>query len=140
MKIVAGFALAVLVVGCGGAQPLPGKQDKRNEILSLWTQIRGWRGEAKMNLDPPTQMIAVVGRLNVKDVKQKTCREGQNEPQQCSDICSIADNICDNAERICTLAEELGKQDDFAQEKCSSAKASCKEAKQRCCGCSETPL
>jgi hypothetical protein len=93
-----------------------------------------------MNLDPPTQMIAVVGKLDVKDVKQKTCREGQNEPQQCSDICSIADNICDNAERICTIAEELGKQDDFAQEKCSSAKASCKEAKQRCCGCSEQPL
>ncbi|CAN5901976.1 hypothetical protein BH11MYX2_BH11MYX2_21860 [soil metagenome] len=140
MKVAAGIALAVLV-GCGGAQPLPnGQQTKRDEILSLWTQVRGWRGEAKMNLDPPTQLIAVVGKLNVRDVKSKTCREGQNEPAQCSDICSIADNICDNAERICTLAEELGKQDDFAQEKCSSAKASCKEAKQRCCGCSEQPL
>ena len=146
MKVLAGLclggAIGLLggaVISCVGPQKPPQDPNlvRRIEISNLWTQVRQWRSEAKMNLDPPQSMLQWTRDKTVRDVKQKTCREGQPEPTTCSDICSIADNICDNAERICTIADELGKQDDFAQEKCSSAKASCREAKQRCCGCSE---
>lgn len=136
--VVAGLTLGGMIAGivaCGGTQG-PKGFDKRNEISNLWTQIRGWRHEAKMDLDPPAQMIQVVGAKTVRDAA-KVCKESQKEPPSCSDICSIADAICDNAEAICGLADELGKNDMFAQEKCTSAKASCREAKQRCCGCSD---
>ncbi|MBA3456248.1 MAG: hypothetical protein H0T42_24320 [Deltaproteobacteria bacterium] len=136
--ILAGLALGVTfagVVACGGAQQTKGF-DKRNEISNLWTQIRGWRHEAKMDLDPPATFISVVRSQSARDAA-RVCKAHVTEPATCSDICSIADAICDNAEAICGLADELGKNDSFAQEKCTSAKASCREAKQRCCGCSD---
>ena len=140
---VAGIALGATlasIVACGGAKSTPGF-DKRTEIANLWTQIRGWRHEAKMDLDPPAQLMQVLRSKSVGDAA-RVCKADQKESAKCSDICSIADAICDNAEAICGLADELGKNDSFGQEKCTSAKASCREAKQRCCGCSdgaETP-
>jgi hypothetical protein len=142
VKIIAGLAAGALigaVIACGGNTPGPNDPGLplRVEVANLWTQIRQWRSEAHMELDPPNQLIAWVNNKTVGDVKRKVCREGQTEVPACNDICSIADNICDNAERICQIADQLGKSDDFAQEKCTSAKASCREAKQNCCGCTE---
>ena len=141
MKTTAGLSAGLLlgaVIACGGAQkPDDTGAALRVEVANLWTQIRQWRSEARMNLDPPNQLIAWVGNRSVGDVKRKVCREGQTEAPVCNDVCSIADNICDNAERICQIADQLGKDDDFAQDKCTSAKASCREAKQNCCGCTE---
>lgn len=137
--VIAGIALGATiasVVACGGVPSVKGF-DKRNEISNLWTQIRGWRHEAKMDLDPSTQLMQVLRGKSVGDAKM-VCKANQTESPACSDICSIADAICDNAERICELADDLGKGDSFGQEKCTSAKASCREAKQRCCGCSDT--
>ncbi len=133
----AGIAIGL---ACGGApQNKTWKHhlDVSNEITALWTQIRQWRSEAKLELEPPASMMQFIRNKSVGDIRTKTCAPDHAVPTTCNDICSIADNICDNAERICQLADELGKDDDYAQQKCTSAKASCKEAKQRCCGCSE---
>jgi hypothetical protein len=132
-------ALLVVSSGCPGPSKGPSaseiRMQKQNEITALWTQIRGWRREAKMEVDPSPILIGAPPK-SVSDAK-RVCPEAHPVPTECTDVCSIAENICDNAERICQLADELGKQDDFAQGKCTSSKASCREAKQRCCGCSD---
>jgi hypothetical protein len=131
-------AVFVAAVACGGAQKNRGWEERlvqHNQIANLWTQIRGWRHEAKMDLDPPAQLVQYLRGKTVRDAA-KVCKGDKKESATCSDICSLADAICDNAESICGIADELGPADAFAQEKCTSAKASCREAKQRCCGCS----
>lgn len=134
------LALALLVLAaCPGAQKGPSaaevRMQKQNQITALWTQIRDWRREGGMEVDPPQILIAQPPKT-VSDAK-RVCPDAHKVPATCNDICSLADAICDNAEAICGLADELGKGDDFAQGKCTSAKASCREAKQRCCGCSD---
>ncbi len=135
------LVLALLVAtACGGKQDTSDWKrhlDVSNEITALWTQIRQWRSEAKLELDPAPSLMQFVRGKSVGDLKTRTCPVDHAVPQTCNDVCSIADNICDNAERICELAEQLGKDDTYGQQKCTSAKASCREAKQRCCGCSE---
>ncbi len=129
----------VLLAGCPGPAKGPSTSEiriqKQNQITALWTQIRGFRHEAGMDLDPSPMLISQPPKT-VMDAK-RVCPDNHKVPATCNDICSLADAICDNAEAICGLADELGKQDDFAQGKCTSSKASCREAKQRCCGCSD---
>jgi hypothetical protein len=132
-------ALLVVLSACPGAPKGPSaseqRMQKQNQITALWTQIRDWRREAGMDVDPSPILISQPPKT-VSDAK-RVCPESHKVPATCNDICSLADAICDNAEAICGLADDLGKQDDFAQGKCTSAKASCREAKQRCCGCSD---
>lgn len=124
---------------CGGRQK-PDTVGPRNEITALWTQIRDWRREAGMQVDPRREDVIAVAPMSVHDV-QRVCTANHEVPQSCGDVCSLADAICDNAEQICILAEELGKADTWAQDKCSSAKASCRDAKKKCCAkCSESEL
>src|SRR5207244_8379582 len=106
--------------------------DKRNEITALWAQIRDWRRDARLPLDPSQQNLIESRALTVPEIK-RSCPDGHQVPATCNDVCNLADDICDNAERICQIADELGPQDDYAHDKCASAKASCREAKQRCC-------
>ena len=132
--VALGAAIAA-IAACGGAQhgPPDDRMQKLNEITTLWAQIRGWRREAHMELDPaPLTMSQWRGRTVPEAAR--VCPESIRVPPRCDDVCSIGDAICDNAERICTLADELGNEH-LAQEKCTSAKASCREAKQRCCTC-----
>jgi hypothetical protein len=132
VALLAAFALS----SCGGAQPPDdGKRDKRNEIAILWAQIRDWRREAHMPLDPPHVFEIQLARTPVKDAK-RVCADDHEVPKTCDDVCNLSDAICDNAETICKIAGELGADDTFAQDKCTSAKASCREAQQRCCDCS----
>jgi hypothetical protein len=130
-------ALLAFVVACGGAQaPIDWtwKLEKENEITALWTQIRDWRREAKLDLDPArTDVFAVRGAT--VDVAKRVCVAAREVPAACNELCDLSTAICDNAETICSIADELGKQDTFAQDKCMSAKASCREAKQKCCNC-----
>lgn len=140
--VAAGFALALVIVACMGS-PKPAKPNGRIEaitqITALWTQIREWRREAGMKVDPSPQTMLEMRDRSLKEA-QRVCPDTYPITKQCEDICSLADAICDNAEAICDLADQLGKDDHQAQEKCTSAKASCKEAKQRCCTkCSEEP-
>ena len=134
-------ASVLLLAACPGTQKGPSagevRMQKQNQITALWTQIRDWRREGGMDVDPSPVLIAQPPKT-VSDAK-RVCPDAHKVPATCNDICSLADAICDNAEAICGLADELGKQDDFAQGKCTSAKASCREAKQRCCGCSDKP-
>lgn len=135
----AALAALVLLAGCPSPQKGPSvgevRMQKENQITALWTQIRDWRREAGMDVEPSPVLIAQPP-VTVNDAK-RACPDNHKVPASCNDICSLADAICDNAESICGLADELGKGDDFAQGKCTSAKASCREAKQRCCGCSD---
>ncbi|HSD86742.1 MAG TPA: hypothetical protein VLB44_04480 [Kofleriaceae bacterium] len=140
MRTALPTALLVMFVAfaaCGPKQPPEGPR-KQNEISALWTQIRDWRREAGLDVEPRPSDVNSVAPMTVKQVQQ-VCPDNHPVPATCSDVCSLADAICDNAEQICILAGELGKQDTWAQDKCSSAKASCREAKRKCCGkCSES--
>ena len=133
------FVLALVVVAaCGGSQQpfdWDGKLQKENLITNLWTQIREWRHEMHMELDPTPGDVFQLRNRSVPEAK-RVCPEDHEVPPKCVDTCELAGHICDNAESICKLADELGKGDEYAQDKCTSAKASCREAKQRCCNCS----
>jgi hypothetical protein len=142
LGLVLGLGLAT-IIGCGPPPPpgppgVPKNWPQYNEITALWTQIRDWRHQAHMELDPPAQALLMLRDKSVRDA-ERVCPDGHQVPATCGDVCNLADDICDNAERICEIADQLGKQDDFAQQKCTSAKASCREAKQRCCECSGGP-
>ena len=134
--IAVALVAAVALSSCSGA-PVDDhvNQDKRTQIAILWAQIRDWRREAHMPLDPPHAFELQLARTPVKEAK-RVCAENHEVPKTCDDVCNLSDAICDNAETICKLADELGKDDTFAQDKCTSAKASCRDAKQRCCECS----
>ncbi|MGN6107896.1 MAG: hypothetical protein ACTHU0_22500 [Kofleriaceae bacterium] len=138
--LVCGLAIAVLVVACATSRAPTDldwrrRQQKMNEVIALWVQIRDWRREARMELDPsPADLLQWRGGT-VTDAA-RACPVGHRVPETCSEVCILGDHICDNAEAICGIADELGKSDP-AQEKCASAKASCREAKRRCCTCSE---
>ena len=137
--LIASAIALVAMNACGGRQNPQANQDKRETIIALWTQIRDFRHQAHMDLDPSPMTLNQIRFKSVKDA-EKVCVENHNVPAKCDEVCSLADAICDNAESICTIADELGKDDDFAQGKCTDAKASCHEAKQKCCGCSsESP-
>jgi hypothetical protein len=139
--VALGLAIAI-VVACGGRQkPAPDWSTKlrmENQITALWTQIRDWRREARLNTEPRSTDLFEVRALSVPEAKA-VCRAAHRVPAACEDICGLSTAICDNAEAICDLADQLGKQDDYAQEKCASGKASCREAKQKCCNCSAKP-
>ena len=141
MKAYAWAVCAMLVVAAclqrGNREPTPEwqvRQQKMNEITTLWAQIRGWRHDAHMDLDPPPALLFEWRAKPFVEAK-RVCPDGHAVPKSCGEICLLAEDICDNAERICIVADELGKTDQPAQEKCTSAKASCREAKQRCCNC-----
>jgi hypothetical protein len=134
----AGFVIGLAIaIGLACGPRKPPNTIKQNEITALWTQIREWRREAKLPVEPrPEDVPGWVGKT-VEQAKL-VCPDGHPVPTTCGDVCSLAENICDNAESICILASELGAEDTWAQDKCTSAKASCRDAKKLCCKCSET--
>lgn len=135
MRSAVAFAALVAVAGCGGRQTPPASHE---DIAVLWAQIREWRHEAGMQLDPRAELLVSVEKGKVAD-QRAVCVSTHVVPPACNQVCGLSDAICDNAERICDLADKLGKDDSYAQDKCTDAKASCREAKQLCCGCSTKP-
>ncbi|MBP6838855.1 MAG: hypothetical protein KBG28_16920 [Kofleriaceae bacterium] len=130
-------ALALAPLACSKTSPAPSwqlAQSRRDEIMALWIQVRDWRREAGMNVDPTPVLIQSMRDKSVS-AAQRVCPD-RVPPPACTDICDLGDAICDNAENICAISVELGN-DAWSAEKCASAKASCKEAKQRCCACSQ---
>lgn len=125
------LTLAVVIAAACSHTPPP-RGPKTDEITALWTQIRQWRREAKMPVDPRREDV-LAAPPTIK-AAEAVCRVS-DMPATCGEVCSLADAICDNAEQICILAEELG--DDWSRDKCNSAKASCRDAKKRCCQCSD---
>jgi hypothetical protein len=140
--IAIGLLLAVAIWACAAPAPVTTPNDRYNLLTqqtALWTQIRDWRREAGLRVDPPAELLQEFRGRSLKEA-QRVCPDTHPITKTCEDICSLADAICDNAEAICDIAAKLGKDDHQAQEKCTSAKASCREAKQRCCTkCSEEP-
>ncbi len=135
------LALLVAIAACGGASPpvdWTWKLQKENQITALWTQIRGWRHDAHMDLEPTRPDVMAVSGQPLS-LARNVCTAEHEVPKTCEDICDLSTAICDNAESICGIAAELGADDSWAQDKCASAKASCREAKQRCCNCSKAP-
>jgi hypothetical protein len=131
LALLLGLAIGI-AAACGGA---PKRTDHRpDEITALWTQIRDWRREAGLPVEPRHEDVMAYVNTPMKAV-EPVCAVGHAVPTTCGDVCSLADAICDNAEQICILADDLG--DQWSSDKCASAKASCHEAKQRCCKCSE---
>ena len=133
--LIVGALLAAVVVACIHVPPKDPRPQKMTEIIALWTQIRTFRHEAKMDLDPSPSTLSQFSGKSVREARS-VCPSDHVVPRTCNDVYSLRDAICDNAEAICGLADQLGKEDQQAQEKCTSAKASCREAKQRCCNCS----
>ncbi|MBZ0238112.1 MAG: hypothetical protein K8M05_37730, partial [Deltaproteobacteria bacterium] len=128
---------ALLVAACGGTRAprtWQEQQSKRNDITVLWAQIRDWRREAGMGVEPDESAVMAMSRMTVSTAAKACVLERAPRPA-CSDVCDLGDAICDNAESICGIADELN--DPWAREKCDSAKASCREARQRCCRCDE---
>ena len=138
--VLLGIVLAGWFIACMRTPEVEPEWQKHwrleNEIMIRWEEIRKFRHEAGMDLEPASVIEIATRQMPPQKVKA-VCSNGNNAPKQCHDICNLADDICDNMEHICDLAEQLGKSDSFAQEKCSSAKGSCSEAKQRCCGCAK---
>ncbi len=139
--IVAGLLLAGLILSCAARKPPPEgwqhKMEKLQEIDRLYSEIRVFRSDMKMDLEPPVTLQNAFRDKSTKDAA-RVCPENHKVPATCDDTCRLSSHICENAEQICKIADELGLQD-RAQEKCTSAKASCREAKQRCCNCSIKP-
>ncbi len=133
----AAFALGLFLVACGGSRAprtWQEQQSKRNDITVLWAQIRDWRREAGMGVEPDETAVMAMSRMTVSSAARACVLDRAPRPA-CSDVCDLGDAICDNAESICGIADELN--DPWAREKCDSAKASCREARQRCCRCDE---
>lgn len=130
--VAATLAVVVAVSACGRATEVPARTDLRAEIAALWTQIRDWRREAHMDVEPAQD--AVVAMRGVSARAAGAVCPSAPESTACSEVCDLADAICENMESICDIAAQLGD-DAWAKEKCDSAKASCKEAKERCCTC-----
>jgi hypothetical protein len=130
------FVLGLAMGSCVQAPQTPEwqvAQAKRNDITALWTQIRDWRRDARMDVEPTPASVVAMRPFSVGDAR-RVCPDGHRPPSACDDVCDLSDAICGNADSICGIASELGE-DPWAKDKCDSAKASCKEAKQRCCEC-----
>jgi hypothetical protein len=125
--------LVAIVVAMSCARHVPAPDNRRNEITALSIQIRDWRREAGLPVDPRHEDVIQSAPMSLK-AAEAVCPAGHMVPATCSEVCSLADAICDNAEQICILADDLA--DQWSRDKCNSAKASCRDAKQRCCACS----
>lgn len=112
-------------------------QARRNDITALWAQIRDWRREGGMDVEPDDSTVMAMAGMTVSTAA-RACAPPRAPRGACGDVCSLGDAICDNAESICGIADELGD-DPWAREKCDSAKASCREAQERCCRCDKNP-
>jgi hypothetical protein len=118
----------------GGAPQQLGTVDGRHqEITALWTQIRQWRLDARLAVEPSPALVDELAAVTAADVAA-TCELAEPTAGTCREICDLGDAICDNASAICRIADDLPG-DDWARDKCDSAKASCREAEERCCAC-----
>jgi hypothetical protein len=142
LAAISGVAIGMWLAACAmrGPQTMPNTDnDLKQEVTALWTQIRDWRYEAGMHVEPENATKLAMRGQSVATAK-RVCPTDPPEPasERCADVCDLAAAICENAERICDIADELGR-DPWAVDKCTSATASCREAKQRCCDCDDDP-
>lgn len=127
--------LVAIAIGmaCGGTRNNEHRYIMKNEISEKFSEIREWRREIGLDLEPAPQdvMSVVRSRTSVQQAKA-VCPSNPTVNATCADVCTLAEHICDNAEHICNIAAEL-EGDSWAADKCASAKTSCKDAKKKCC-------
>lgn len=136
MRRVITFALLAVTAACASPAPRSSfapRDSKHDEILLYDQDIRRWRTELKLSLNPDEHKIRMFHHQPV----QKPPEPVANIGEVCLDVCDLATRICEAQEHICKIAGELGPEDEWAAQKCDSAKASCKEAKDRCTDCLE---
>ena len=140
VAIALGLALAACSTRAPGAPvsttstiPLIDDQAQRDEITALSTQIRQWRLDARLGVEPDADVVATMSARSMTDVAA-TCATPTPAAGTCREVCDLGDAICANASAICRIADDLAG-DVWAEGKCASAKASCQEAEARCCGC-----
>jgi hypothetical protein len=147
LGLVAGLALAVVVVACGAggmskpAAPPPQQQstlgagavDARAKIEALDRTITADLEKMGVAVPAPMPMPAAPETRSAMEIKA-SCEPPSPPPGTCGDTCTLGDAICDNARQICELADDL-KGDEWAAEKCDGAKRSCEAARKECCGC-----
>jgi hypothetical protein len=131
LALVVGLVIGACVARKGAVAP-----NGRSEITALWTQIRDWRREAGMDVEPPSAAVNQAERMDVGTARRAPICRAYTPTPACDDVCGLADAICDNATNICDLAAGMPG-DVWAEDKCNSAKASCREAKERCCSCDD---
>ena len=73
--VLAGLLLVGLVLSCARGPFPPGEGDriaKMNEVTALWTQIRQFRAEMNLPLEPSSSMLVEFKNKSVKDA-QRVC-------------------------------------------------------------------
>jgi hypothetical protein len=133
--IVAALLLAACAPRGPANPPWADRQRKLDAMDQRLSEIRQWRHEKGMGIEPSQPDLLQARKETVHQAKN-VCTIDHVVPRACGDICVLSDDICDNAEAICAIADELGKDDQEGQDRCASGKASCHEAKKRCCDCS----
>jgi len=134
--------LLVLLSACQRPVSQPAwvsRQHRLDEMDRRLAEIRQWRHERGMRIEPAQPFVMAAHRQSVHDARA-ACPDNHVVPKSCGEVCSLADDICDNAEAICAIADELGKDDREGQDRCASGKASCAEAKKSCCDCTPTEV
>jgi hypothetical protein len=91
----------------------------------LWAQIRDWRRDAGMGVEPEESAVMAMSRMTVSTAA-KACVLPRATTGACGDVCDLGDAICDNAESSCGSADAPAEPG--ARETCASALASCREA------------
>jgi hypothetical protein len=144
--LVAGLALAAVVVACGAGMSKPaappqsvgasgaGPVDPRAKIEELDKQITA--DLEKMGVAQPAAPVIAPSAptpLSTAEILA-SCEPPSPPPGTCGDTCNLAKAICDNAQQICDLAKELAG-DAWATEKCDGGKRSCEAARKDCCDC-----
>lgn len=108
-------------------------QGKRQEITALSTQIRQWRLDASLAVEPDADSVMAMSEVSPAEAA-RACEAPAASGGTCGEVCDLGGAICDNAAAICRIADDLAG-DGWAHDKCSSAKASCRDAEERCCTC-----
>jgi hypothetical protein len=150
LAVLAGFAIAVAVIACGGpmaskpAEPRsvehlgsgqtmpPG--DARAEIERLSAEIEQSLGQGAIPAPEPFSASSMDPDPRGVTAIKSVCTPPERPTAGCADICKIGTHICDNADRICTLADEL-QPDDWSKGKCEDGKRSCEAGRKKCCEC-----
>ena len=83
--------LLVVLAGCYQVPQQPEWErhaQKMNEITALWTQIRGFRADMGMPLDPSPATENQIQPIPPKDAG-RVCAENHAVPKTCEDNCTL---------------------------------------------------
>jgi hypothetical protein len=152
IAVVAGIALAGVVVACGGnrkpsnfaepptatgggGMPVPGGSP-HDQIQALSDDIAANLQQMSLPQPQPWDAGSAADSIDPRTVGaiEAVCVPPTHPPGACADVCTVSTHICDNADQICKLADDL-QPDDWSKGKCQDGKRSCEAGRQKCCDC-----